>query len=115
LGGGFGGEPESGAQTLVGTAPNEASSDPGAGPDKPLRGVRTRCNQAGLGLDEGQHERTVISDGETRTRTISEALPSGGPRFEAGRAIYGETRTRTGDTTIFSRVLYQLSYLAVGA
>jgi len=24
----------------------------------------------------------------------------------------GETRTRTGDTTIFSRVLYQLSYLA---
>ena len=28
-------------------------------------------------------------------------------------AWYGETRTRTGDTTIFSRVLYQLSYLAV--
>jgi hypothetical protein len=27
----------------------------------------------------------------------------------------GETRTRTGDTTIFSRVLYQLSYLAVGS
>ena len=27
----------------------------------------------------------------------------------------GETRTRTGDTTIFSRVLYQLSYLAVAA
>jgi hypothetical protein len=26
----------------------------------------------------------------------------------------GETRTRTGDTTIFSRVLYQLSYLASG-
>jgi hypothetical protein len=26
--------------------------------------------------------------------------------------LYGETRTRTGDTTIFSRVLYQLSYLA---
>ena len=25
---------------------------------------------------------------------------------------HGETRTRTGDTTIFSRVLYQLSYLA---
>ena len=28
------------------------------------------------------------------------------------RLGYGETRTRTGDTTIFSRVLYQLSYLA---
>jgi hypothetical protein len=26
--------------------------------------------------------------------------------------VHGETRTRTGDTTIFSRVLYQLSYLA---
>jgi hypothetical protein len=25
---------------------------------------------------------------------------------------HGETQTRTGDTTIFSRVLYQLSYLA---
>ena len=30
----------------------------------------------------------------------------------AARASHGETRTRTGDTTIFSRVLYQLSYLA---
>jgi hypothetical protein len=28
--------------------------------------------------------------------------------------VNGETRTRTGDTTIFSRVLYQLSYLASG-
>jgi hypothetical protein len=26
----------------------------------------------------------------------------------------GETRNRTEDTTIFSRVLYQLSYLALG-
>jgi hypothetical protein len=25
---------------------------------------------------------------------------------------YGEGRNRTGDTTVFSRVLYQLSYLA---
>ena len=36
-----------------------------------------------------------------------------GPASRAFRG--GETRTRTGDTTIFSRVLYQLSYLAVGA
>jgi hypothetical protein len=27
----------------------------------------------------------------------------------------GEGRNRTGDTTVFSRVLYQLSYLARGA
>ena len=31
----------------------------------------------------------------------------------SGPFYYGETQTRTGDTTIFSRVLYQLSYLAV--
>ena len=31
-----------------------------------------------------------------------------------GVSADGETRIRTGDTTIFSRVLYQLSYLAVG-
>jgi hypothetical protein len=36
-----------------------------------------------------------------------------GHRFEPGDSEDGETRTRTGDTTIFSRVLYQLSYLAV--
>lgn len=33
-------------------------------------------------------------------------------RLLAGGFVNGETRTRTGDTTIFSRVLYQLSYLA---
>ena len=33
---------------------------------------------------------------------------------EQSRTLYrsGEGRDRTGDTTIFSRVLYQLSYLA---
>jgi len=37
-------------------------------------------------------------------------------RFVTGAGFGdGETRTRTGDTTIFSRVLYQLSYLAVAA
>ena len=30
-------------------------------------------------------------------------------------SLDGETRTRTGDTTIFSRVLYQLSYLAAAS
>ena len=31
-----------------------------------------------------------------------------------GSAESGEGRNRTGDTTVFSRVLYQLSYLAPG-
>jgi hypothetical protein len=35
------------------------------------------------------------------------------PPLAAGTSKDGETRTRTGDTTIFSRVLYQLSYLAL--
>ena len=29
--------------------------------------------------------------------------------------FYGEGRNRTGDTTVFSRVLYQLSYLAAAS
>ena len=33
----------------------------------------------------------------------------------AGTSKNGEGRNRTGDTTIFSRVLYQLSYLAARA
>src|SRR5215203_3468319 len=38
-----------------------------------------------------------------------------GSRQRAGlRAVSGEGRNRTGDTTVFSRVLYQLSYLAEG-
>jgi hypothetical protein len=38
------------------------------------------------------------------------------PRIRICRGFAdGETRTRTGDTTIFSRVLYQLSYLALAA
>ena len=46
------------------------------------------------------------------SRSPSEPAPRA-----AGESIYrsltdGETRNRTGDTTIFSRVLYQLSYLA---
>jgi hypothetical protein len=32
---------------------------------------------------------------------------------DAAQASDGEGRNRTGDTTIFSRVLYQLSYLAL--
>jgi hypothetical protein len=36
------------------------------------------------------------------------------PKVGDLQGFHGETRTRTGDTTIFSRVLYQLSYLALG-
>ena len=35
------------------------------------------------------------------------------PWLPDGREASGEGRNRTGDTTVFSRVLYQLSYLAL--
>ena len=46
---------------------------------------------------------------------ISRREPSTRSCCCAGLLADGETRTRTGDTTIFSRVLYQLSYLALAA
>ena len=49
--------------------------------------------------------------------SIAEVLAEISSRYEKSPDVqgffHGETRTRTGDTTIFSRVLYQLSYLAV--
>ena len=39
-------------------------------------------------------------------------LPSQKTPRSAGQKESGGTQTRTGDTTIFSRVLYQLSYPA---
>jgi phosphatidylglycerol---prolipoprotein diacylglyceryl transferase len=42
--------------------------------------------------------------------TIGALLALGG--IVGGRLFYGEAQNRTGDTTIFSRVLYRLSYLA---
>jgi hypothetical protein len=52
-------------------------------------------------------------DGLARSRYAASRLASKKSTRIAGISCDGETRTRTGDTTIFSRVLYQLSYLAV--
>jgi hypothetical protein len=59
-----------------------------------------------LGMDAATR-----ADGETRTRTVRTMSPALGT--DAVIRADGETRTRTGDTTVFSRVLYQLSYLAL--
>ena len=61
------------------------------------------ARQAQIGRSQAQIENRIQHAGKPANQ-----LPS-------GIAGDGETRTRTGDTTIFSRVLYQLSYLAVGA
>jgi hypothetical protein len=72
----------------------------------------------------GEHRRLEVLAADHQGATAVEldlvaiAEPSGwAPANDAACATNtlpsdGETRTRTGDTTIFSRVLYQLSYLA---
>src|SRR3954470_24375111 len=58
----------SGVRTPADTATNGASSDAGARPYGALGDVRTGCNEAGFGLDEGEHEGRVVrevDDGET--------------------------------------------------
>jgi hypothetical protein len=54
------------------------------------------------------------SDGCSRAREESEAVERA-VRAEGAHKEHGEGRTRTGDTPVFSRVLYQLSYLAADA
>src|SRR5205085_10856414 len=64
----------------------------------------------------------VVGPAITEERTSRRALPAAPPsivyalisgaRTSRGPATSGETRNRTGDTTVFSRVLYRLSYLA---
>src|SRR3954451_5938269 len=46
-------------------------------------------------------------------RAMTSASPTHRP-YRAGSRRSGEGRTRTGDPPVFSRVLYQLSYLAAG-
>ena len=61
--------------------------------------------QYGAGAVDPQSRGDACS---AREPTADNAQNPRGPRD-------GEGRNRTGDTTIFSRVLYQLSYLARGA
>ena len=70
-------------------------------PDRTLFDRRRSVEKAG----KGRRRRVGLSNAIT-TPDLNLALCRAFPD--------GETRTRTGDTTIFSRVLYQLSYLANG-
>ncbi len=65
----------------------------------------------------GSAVEVVSRRGDTMFRTRGVLCSSPAPcvtdqKQPISRYFDGETRTRTGDTTIFSRVLYQLSYLA---
>jgi hypothetical protein len=66
---------------------------------RPARGFRTSFG--------------TLRDVVARSRSAEDRRSGRRSSRLAGTSYDGETRTRTGDTTIFSRVLYQLSYLAV--
>ena len=67
----------------------------------------------GLPASNRSYAGARVPDPVPNQRSDRLALETRKPRDYQGFRS-GETRTRTGDTTIFSRVLYQLSYLAVG-
>ncbi len=72
-----------------------------------LHGVADPGSRRSLGQGLG-HEAF-----EPPSRTSSTSGPRSRKSPTSRLVPDGETRTRTGDTTIFSRVLYQLSYLAL--
>jgi hypothetical protein len=80
--------------------------------------VRTRNASCTPRLVHVSADGVLAAQLPTCNRAICPFLPFRALRCAARRRpVYqgfrdGETRTRTGDTTIFSRVLYQLSYLA---
>jgi hypothetical protein len=89
-----------------------AMARPGLEPGTPrssavARPVRS-CAPWAIGTSFGTLRASVARSHSLGARRTGEKTG----RF-AGAFGDGETRTRTGDTTIFSRVLYQLSYLAV--
>ena len=100
--------------------PRRLEDDPGR-----LRAAEQRVDRArGTSFDalihRAEQARTDAELVMKRSRRLrdpeagSKRPPGGEPEktARAGKFENGETRTRTGDTTIFSRVLYQLSYLA---
>ena len=70
------------------------------------RTVRRRDRQGGRG-------RVRLSVRKARAGEAGSLPETSGKRSGRG-GKHGEGRNRTGDTTVFSRVLYQLSYLAAG-
>src|SRR5258705_13097614 len=75
----------------------------------PRRGFRTVARRS---LVIRRASIVVSGPAATGGQCESTAARQRRPSERRGARVYGETRTRTGDTTIFSRMLYQLSYLA---
>jgi hypothetical protein len=81
--------------------------------DSPVRTARDQLHARRPNASEGVDGPTNgAGDAEIGLSQLADPANTRTTPRHAGPAPYGETRTRTGDTTIFSRVLYQLSYLA---
>ena len=74
---------------------------------RPLQGVRELPGIIGVSARQAQIRRSQAQFADLVQHPGNNEIQQ-----LPGFAADGETRTRTGDTTIFSRVLYQLSYLA---
>ncbi len=104
---------------------HEVIARPGGACDSPRRRIlrrregRSPANQPSVALESYPRSTRVVGGGTPNDTKGHEHPPAPTrPRppsrnpSNCGGPFDGETRTRTGDTTIFSRVLYQLSYLA---
>ncbi len=87
----------------------------------PARSTIARCVEVGLGRSSAVQIAPSLCALAKVPGPLAQLSPHHAPGRPQGANLQelseddddGETRTRTGDTTIFSRVLYQLSYLAV--
>src|SRR5262249_54033007 len=80
----------------------------------PKRGAGKRGILDAIGVTSDVVDAAAEGRGIRRRRAVSLDGHAARHHREIARSGDGETQIRTGDTTIFSRVLYQLSYLAGG-
>ena len=81
--------------------------------DNPQDQIDEAKSDADEDLGEMEDEAAEMEDRLEENEDIGEDVEVPDPdESDALERSDGETRNRTGDTTIFSRVLYQLSYLA---
>jgi hypothetical protein len=89
-------------------SPNPSTRAGRGSTESALQSAKFECSALQLG------QRFAISVFTGPVIALSAAARTCGKTLITGISGDGETQIRTGDTTIFSRVLYQLSYLAAG-
>ena len=80
--------------------------------DNPQDQIDEAKSDADEELGELEDDADRLEERIEENEDIGEDVEVPDPERATRSASDGETRNRTGDTTIFSRVLYQLSYLA---